>query len=428
MRSPLLSVLVVLALAAGCGGSSNSGPTPADAGHDGINSNGDAGVVDAGPEDAGEPDSGVDAGPIDAGFGPFSVEKWCEMSALATCAQSERCLMLDDAKVGLCRQRAVSACQQAELTAGVAAGRLRYDAQKAADCINDYAKVECSATPDACNAVFEGLGAEDAGCLVAEECQAGTFCYLGGNACPSRCTAYEPVDAGCNFADRQCDPVTANCRFANGLYNCAARQPDGGTCVYWSDCLDGLACINSVCVQEIAKTGEPCSVNQGYPLCGADEFCRLPLGQTNVPGVCTKKAALGGVCSGYGTCLPGLRCSSNYSTGKCVNLGSEGDVCWNYDDCRDELFCDVSTSRCTAFPADGGDCGSQGSFFRCAPGYYCDYTDDHCQKLLGVGEVCTSATYCQSNECLYGTLPDGGSAWQCEEACVLRLDGGTPTP
>jgi hypothetical protein len=45
-----------------------------------------------------------------------------------------------------------------------------------------------------------------------------------------------------------------------------------------------------------------------------------------------------------------------------------------------------------------------------------------------VGQVCSNAANCQSGECHYGALADGGSGWRCEEPCVSRLDGGTSAP
>ncbi len=417
-----LSLLVALTIAAGCGGASEPSPdaggidTPEDAGTD-------ASVPDPGTPDAGEPV--VDAGPADAGFAPFPVARWCELYALAVCTRDERCLMLDAQNVDACRIREFATCAQEELSAGVSAQRLQYDDQAAADCINAFAHGSCSKTPAACDAVFEGTVAPQGDCLVGDECQMGSYCNVYSNTCPFQCNAYQPVGAVCNWSDRQCDPEVANCKTVGSSNTCIARKGAGEACEYWSDCFDAFACINSVCVQYTAQLGETCAHSSGYPGCEADAFCRRPLGKQDGPGVCQRKAGLGGVCSGYGTCLPGLRCSSNYSTGTCILLGSAGDICWNYNDCREELYCANATSRCTPFPTEDGDCGSDSSGYRCAAGFFCDYQEETCHALREIGQPCGYDGACRSGECNFGTLPnDGGTGWRCEDACVARLDGG----
>ncbi len=420
MRSRIVPLVVTLAIAAGCGGSPETSP---DAGTEPSEASGlDAGSTDAGARDAG--DSNIDAGPSDAGFSPFPVDQWCELYALAACSQDERCLLLDAQNVDACRVREYAVCAQEALSAGVTSNRLEYHAQSAADCINAFAQEACSRIPAACAAVFDGVVPPEGVCLIANECQAGSYCNVYSNTCPSRCLAHQPVGATCNGSDRQCDPELANCRSAGGGSLCVARRGAGETCQFWSDCFADLACIDSVCVQYLAQLGEACGHASGYPGCEPDAFCRRPVGETEGRGVCMRKAGLGGVCSGYGSCLPGLRCSSNYSTGHCIHLGSEGDICWNYTDCREELYCANATSRCTALPGEGGDCGSDGSSYRCAAGFFCDYQSETCHALRANGDICGYDGACQSGECNFGPLQDGGSGWRCEDACVRRFDAG----
>lgn len=379
-------------------------------------------VVDAG-RDAGA----VDAGVADAGFAPFQVSQWCENLALARCQKAERCLTVSAELRDACMERELANCPAAEYAAAVAQGRLQYLPQQAADCVNAYATVACTQTPAECEPVFQGLVAPDGGCLLAEECQAGAYCLTYSNACPSTCYAYRSVGEGCNWYDRQCDPSAGNCANVDGGTFCVAKKGVGEACVYFSDCRADLACVDKQCVKREAKLGEACREVQGYPYCEADTFCRqdpVPDGQTAPPGVCQRKAGLGGVCSGYGTCLTGLRCSSNYATGTCIPLGTVNDTCSNYNDCQQELFCSPPTSRCLQLPGPGGDCGSQGSFYRCRTGSYCDYADDTCHPRKGYGEPCTHDGMCASSACEYGLLTDGGMGNRCIDACLVRLDGG----
>ena len=122
----------------------------------------------------------------------------------------------------------------------------------------------------------------------------------------------------------------------------------------------------------------------------------------------------------------GLRCSSNYATGTCIPLGGEGDRCTNYNDCRLELYCHTRTATCLPVPEADGDCSSDGSSYRCAPGHYCYSTTDAatCLPLNPLGEACSWDGMCQSQDCSYGLLNDGGMGYGCVEACAVRWDGG----
>jgi hypothetical protein len=417
MRSGLPTVLLVGLLLSACGKANDPVvdgglfPDPEDSGTE-------VPVIDGGgpPSDAGQL-------PVDAGFGPFGIERWCELYGLALCAKAHRCLLLDEQNVEACRARQAQQCQQDAYTAGVLAGRLQYLPAQAADCINGFAHLTCtSQTPQACAAVFAGLVAAEGACLLDAECHLGTFCHQTSQTCPHRCIAWQPPGQTCNWWDRACDPDQASCVNVDGANVCVARKDEGASCQYWSECRIDLACIDQRCVVRYAAAGQQCATTQGYPTCEEGYFCRLPLGAETGPGVCERKAALGGVCSGYGTCLPGLRCSSNYATGTCITLGGEGDVCSNYNDCRQELHCDVASSRCLALPALGESCRGT---YRCRPAAFCDFQTYTCQAHRALDEPCSYDAACASGACAYGALPDGGNGYRCVASCAQRLDGGT---
>lgn len=423
MRSLALALGAIVAVSAGCG-SPNQDPDS------GTNPVEDAGVVeDAGTPDAGKPKPKPDAGPIDAGFASFGVEQWCDMYALARCHRLERCLSLASENAANCIAREKSACDQAAYSSGVDQGRLQYLPQEAANCVNAHGHGACTGTPVQCETVFQGLVATDGGCLVADECQSGNYCLLYENKCPFTCYRYQDVGESCNWWDRQCDPQLGNCKNVDGGNHCVARGALGGSCQYFSDCQQGLACINGTCIRQIANEGEPCRENQGYPYCETGTFCRQDFNATGDPidaGVCLPKAGLGGVCAGGDSCATGMRCSSAYATGTCIPLGAVNATCTNYNDCQSELYCDPPSSRCLPLPVEGGDCSSQGSFYRCAPGFYCDYQTDTCKARLELGEPCSyNDTWCLSNSCEFGTLPDGGNGPRCVESCASRYDGGS---
>jgi hypothetical protein len=117
-----------------------------------------------------------------------------------------------------------------------------------------------------------------------------------------------------------------------------------------------------------------------------------------------------------------------YQTGTCVPLAGEGESCTYSADCQTELYCSAATSKCTAYPPDGGDCTSQGSSFQCRVGQFCDFSapnqDYVCTPKKALGEVCSYDGICQSNRCEYGQMPDGGYAARCVAPCSERGDGG----
>ncbi len=392
----------------------------------------DAGVADpdAGPPDAGEPE---DAGVPDAGFGPVQAGAWCATRALAVCGRDLRCGRLDPAQLADCEARSLATCDQPAYSRAVADGRLQYFADAGGLCLDAYnlwACTELTGAPAECDGLFQGLVPADGGCILPEECQAGSFCQVYLNSCPYRCFAYVAVGETCNWWDRQCDPAAASCEFTDaGAYGCLARAGVGLPCVYSTDCRADLACGNGFCVKARSAVGEGCNEAGGYPMCGPEAFCRtLPSTDGGMAGTCQKRVGLGGACSGYGACLPNLRCTSALATGTCQPLGAEGATCTGYGECRNELFCWPHTSTCTAYFADGGDCTAQGSQYTCASGWYCDFSAQNgayvCTRKKALGEECTYDEVCQSGACEYGTLTDAGFGYACTEPCSTRADCG----
>lgn len=416
MRSTHSYVLAGIAFVAiACGES----PMAPDAGSVQVETDGG---VNSGTADAGAAPPPKDAGTPDAGFGAIPLDQWCEHLALARCHQKARCLSLAATQVAACLEREKLGCDQAAFTKGVESGRLQYLASEAGNCINAYGSGSCTATPDACTPVFQGLVPGGGGCVLPQECQSGSYCLTSQNTCPHTCYAYRNVGDDCNSWNQQCDPQTAYCDY--DTQKCAARRNAGESCKYWGDCHAHHGCVDQVCVRLKAALGEPCRIASGLPACDDETFCRQE-GTPDAPGECVRRVGLGGACTGYGTCQPGLRCSSSYSTGTCVPLGAVYDVCSFNEECQAELYCSPASSQCLPLPKDGGDCGTKGSSFRCAPGYYCDYTDVTCRPRKDIAEGCSYDGACQSSSCEYGTLADGGSGFVCTESCSARLDGGT---
>jgi hypothetical protein len=397
----------------------------------------DAGVVEP-PTDAGvveEFDAGrqrFDAGAPDAGFTSVTVDGWCRTRALASCLRQVRCLSLSESEVNGCVARALeTGCDQVAVSAGADAGRLAFDASVALECLNGFGRGSCSDEPPACAAVFTGRVATDGGCVTAAECGPGAYCDTFGATCPFRCLAFRQPFETCDFF-RRCAPGLACFRGDGGVEVCQPAKPPDAGCVDFDECGDDGVCLSGACVQRRADAGEPCGVRSGYPFCGTEFFCRQgppPMeGDEPPPGTCQRRAGLGGVCAGSGTCLPSLRCSTVITTGTCLAKARRGESCSVFNDCEDGLFCSNLTTRCEPFPGDGGNCdftlGSQG---RCQPGFFCDFSavdDRRCQRRRAAGEECSYDQMCLSNECEFGRRPDGGFGGTCSVPCSLKADAG----
>ena len=106
------------------------------------------------------------------------------------------------------------------------------------------------------------------------------------------------------------------------------------------------------------------------------------------PGTCERKSGLNGTCTGPGSCLPSLRCSTLLTTGTCLRKAPLREPCINYDDCEDGLYCDAKSQRCEALPDAGGDCTFERTGYRCAPGNTCAFSgtsDDRCVAWKAAG-------------------------------------------
>lgn len=386
----------------------------------------DAGV-DAGAPDAGRPPR--DAGVPDAGFTAAPVEQWCALQALASCARDERCGRLGDAGAADCLALggATARCDQLAYTRAVREGRLQYLESEAVRCLNGYASGSCALPPAACATVFQGLVPADGGCVLREECDDSQgFCDLYDNRCPHRCRAWTPQGEACDNFFTRCDPLVGSCDTADagGATLCLPRKAEGDPCTRFDACGDDMACSGGTCITRRAARGEACSLRNGFPFCDTEHFCRQAPG---APGTCERKAGLGGTCTGPGSCLPSLRCSTLITTGTCLEKAGPGEGCIAWDDCEDGLYCDARLQRCERLPGPGGDCTFQVSGYRCRAGSACAFSstsDDRCVAQKAAGEPCGYTAECLSNDCEWGLLADGGYGGTCLESCSQRADGG----
>lgn len=255
-------------------------------------------------------------------------------------------------------------------------GRIEYDDEAAAACLNYAAartcdRVEFHAWTDeelagqaACLAVFKGRMGKNGPCASALECADESICGFDPGCtdmcCPGACRVLaagiavgQPcgqnpnVDcvegSACSFdpdtSTQVCTPLAGlgeSCEFANcdaegacnydGLkYACASRKGEGEACQYYLDCMDGLVCVrdeqntNGVCVRP-ADEGEDCveAVNSYETTCRRfDNYC-------------------------------------DAGSLKCVTLPGQGEACETDVGCRGDFFCTQVDYTCSPV-ADAGE-------------------------------------------------------------------------
>lgn len=395
--------------------------------------------LDAGPAepDAGEVDAGVDAGRPprdagvpDAGFTAAPIEAWCQLRAQAECDRDRRCGRLGDAGWAGCMLGKTwpGGCDQAALTRGVREHRVQYLEGEGVRCLNGFGSGSCEAVPVACTSAFTGLAPPDAGCLSPLDCDAFGFCNVYDGVCPHRCRAWSTLGEPCDGFFRRCDPSAASCDDDDaGSPICQPKRRAGDTCVRWDACGDDLACVSGKCIRRLVGPGEVCaSDSSGYPFCPEEYFCRQepPVNGTRPPGTCERRAGLGDTCTGPGSCLPSLRCSTLITTGHCLPKGALREACISWDDCQDGLYCDAKAQRCEPLPGPDGGCSSETTSYRCAPGNTCTFSTERCEAWKAEGGPCGYSGECLTNNCEYGALPDGGFGGRCVAHCSQTADGG----
>ena len=401
----------------------DAGPTQKDSGFD-AGSKSDGGKADAGNK--------PDAGALDAGFVNVAISAWCKDLGLAQCTRDVRCLKVAAANLAECIAIKTQYCDQTAYTRAGTEGRLQYVAQKAADCLNGHATGSCEEPPAACGSVFTGEVSPDGGCIIPDECNnALGFCYQYDSVCPHHCRSWLPLGKACDGFTTRCRPDEGYCgRGDAGSGNaCQPLHGMGEDCVEYDSCRTDLVCAMNKCVKRRAAEGESCGERQGFPYCHDEFFCRQDTStMMPPPGTCQSRGGLGAVCAGYGSCLPSLRCGSNFTTSTCVPRAAEAELCSNYGDCQETLYCPARTSRCAKIPGDGGDCTSSGSYFECASAHFCDFNSPDgiytCRPRHALGELCSYDGVCLSSDCEYGVLPDAGFGGTCVPSCSQKADGG----
>ncbi len=272
----------------------------------------------------------------------------------------------------------------------VEAGRVVYDSQAAARCLEEVAAT-CSLEggfeiSPACRDTFRGTAELGEDCSVTDECVPGSFCNAENvmDVCEGVCVARLPVGALCQDGN-ECARVEGT-----GVASCRTNGSPDRVCVSL-EIRTGLA--------EGALCGDLVSggLQQAYGLCAAEFFCDDP--DRDDVGTCTRPIAVGSPCvPGQQACEEGALCLDLSSQPQCVAMTV---VTTAGSPCDDQtLVCDyVAGLSCESGQCVAAAAGSCQEFFHCGPGEYCDGTSDLCAPLKANGVECQSSSECLSDTC-----------------------------
>jgi hypothetical protein len=302
----------------------------------------------------------------------------------ARCERLARCKLFPDEAACMAVSRVLP---DTSVAAAIAAHKIRYDGERARQCVDATAAQSCDVTahdshlaPRACTAMFTGTVAGGEGCSIDPECASGT-CDL-----PATCP-----EMGC---------CTGTCR---------ATQPPGkagDACAKDRDCADGLVCGHDATCHAPGKADEPCHID---PECSDGLACVGASGTT--AGTCHALPHAGEICPDQRCAEANLRCD-DASLHRCAPFGLPGDPCPTSTECALGSECDAATHLCRAFPPLGMPCDGA-----CQSDAFCLIPDGaaagSCVALLANNMPCDG-----NQQCVSGFCEDGAVFRGCIDAYV----------
>lgn len=197
-------------------------------------------------------------------------------------------------------------------------------------------------------------------------CEAPRAAILLG-LCPTWFFSDEPIGATCSF------PFCAGGSGFCPSGTCVARPTIGEPCDSF-ECAAGLLCLADVCTAP-GVPGDSCSI---------DDECAPPL--RCLVGQCQALGTADEACLDAGECAFGLACQGN----QCASV--DPIPCIGDASCGNQALC-VSLPRCAPGGELGATCNQDAA---CQPALYCDGTTSQCSALPGDGEACVNGTFCAS--------------------------------
>ncbi len=256
----------------------------------------------------------------------------------------------------------------------IAAGKIRYNGDRARRCIDAMAATPCSdsvlalSSNEDCRLIFEGLVPVGGACGTSE-CVPSAYCTVdaGGTECPGTCVERVAEGGAAKYA--------AMCTFPLVLVDgkCTKRRKTGEACHESSEC-ESYSCSEGLC-RTPGASGDACSKTAS---CATFLNC--------VEGTCRLPADLGETCNATSItqCKVDLYCNkADSADGVCRERGTEGQACTAASLCMTPLAC--SGGKCTKPVGAGQSCTE----LICEPAYYCESKTKVCKDRLAEGQACT---------------------------------------
>lgn len=260
------------------------------------------------------------------------------------------------------------------IAAAVAAGLVDYDAEQAAECVDERAAVSC-AHADAswrlvddsslCRGVLRAGRKIGDPCAIDAECST-RRCHLDcqpGTCCEGVCVnAEQESSLGEDCTTHRCGPNL----WCSDTAICYPLLTRGLPCPSTSACDFGLDCFDTC--QPALHDGDPCGMRGGTPTCGA------------VDGLVCDEATM--------TCTPALGLGD-----RCSPFAPQCQLGW--------LHCDPQTSTCRPFARVGEPCTLP--YSDCEGGAFCARAGELdlgvCLPLVDDGSPCEYDSQCASGSC-----------------------------
>jgi hypothetical protein len=342
-----------------------------------------------------------------------------------------------------------------DMLAGIAEGRIAYDAEAIGLClaliqatvcrVDGLSSLNADTLPTFVDACLgdQGLGTEGAECRSDVECADGHTCL--GATCPGTCRALGEPGADCSsglgceeppeigLIERLSAPLAADIeedRLKDFVVRCLGPSPLtchgpaelGESCVQYQPCAGGFCNEQGICEPLATEEGDECGKVPNDLLsfrCVGGLRCLTSANGAGVSARCFRPLLAGEICPGAGFCAKGLTClpAADVSQqiypegGRCGLPSGLGGPCHKtaVGNCTHPLGCSPE-GVCRELPGEGEGCLTGR---RCGPGLVCN---TRCERAIVPGEPCSSS-------CV-GICRDG----MCEarrllgETCVLDDD------
>lgn len=254
------------------------------------------------------------------------------------------------------------------LVEAVAAGRIEYDREAAADCFDAIRERDCVNTDPgeepACKAALRGRMGRNGPCMLSAECAEGGVCGFDPSCSEQCCVGAcrvraDPLELGEACGGSIECAEGGYCGFdPGGAQVCLARVKVGGDCSIGQTCAEGSDCDGAVCrATTVAKEGERCD---GRAICEPSAYCVFEGGETPV---CRIPPQLGAPCDPQGIGCARFDTVCDEASRLCVLLpvpgaGCPDYRCANYATCQNLIPDEPPT--CVALGTAGSSCGPQG--------------------------------------------------------------------